>query len=109
MHDVLDEIYADMLHLNKEMQLGMDCSTYKDTFEERFQLQTLVLHQSMCILKAGFSSLRDCWVKYKEKVPMSDSNQIDETACNLKLWFTELKGFIHQKGVEKLVKGELCM
>ena len=36
---------------------------------------------------AGLSSLRDGWVKYKQKVPdMSDSNQNLETKCNSKLY-----------------------
>ena len=47
-----------------------------NTFAKTFQLQLSVLHQSMCILKAGPSSLSDDWAKYKEKVPaVSDSNQ----------------------------------
>lgn len=41
----------------------------KDTFTERFQLQLLVLHQSMCISKAGPSSLRHVMTKHKDKVP----------------------------------------
>ena len=51
-----------------------------------------VLHQSMCILKAGLSSLSDGWAKYKEKVPyVSDPNQNVEKTINSKLKFTELK------------------
>ena len=35
-----------------------------------------VLHQSMCIFKAGLSNSHDGWVKYREKVPdVSDPNQ----------------------------------
>ena len=32
-----------------------------------FQLQLSVLHQSMCIFKAGLSSLSDDWAKYIKK------------------------------------------
>ena len=61
----------------------------KDTFAESLQLQMSVLHQSMCMFKAGLSSSYDGWVKYKEKVPdMSDPNQNVETTCNSKLEFT---------------------
>ena len=61
----------------------------KDIFAESLQLQMPVLHQSMCIFKAGLSCLCDCWAKYKEKVPdVSDPNQNVETTCNSKLKFT---------------------
>ena len=64
---------------------GNGLSNIKDTFAESLQLQMSVLHQSMCIFKAGLSSSYDCWAKYKEKVPdMSDSNQNVETTCNSK-------------------------
>ena len=57
-----------------------------DTFAKSFQLLLSVLHQSMCIFKAGLSSLSDDWAKYIKKVPdVSDSNQIIETTCNSKL------------------------
>ena len=70
----------------------------KDKFAEIFQLQISVLHQSMCIFKAGLSSLSDGWTKCKEKVPdVSDSNQNIEAICNSKLKITELKRFIHQR------------
>ena len=47
-----------------------------------------VLHQSMCIFKAGLSSSYDGWAKYKEKVPdVSDPSQIVETTYNSKLMF----------------------
>ena len=66
----------------------------EDTFAESFQLQISVLHQSVCIFKAGLSSLSDDWAKYKQKVPdMSDSNQNLETTSNSKLKFGELKEF----------------
>ena len=77
-----------------------ELSNIKDTFTESFQQQIPVLHQSICIFKTGLSSVSDEWVKYKEKV---------RDVCNSKLRFTELKGFIHQKGAEKLVRGELCI
>ena len=51
-------------------------SNIMHTFAKRFQLQISVLHQSMCIFKAGLPSLSDGWAKYKEKVPdVPDSNQ----------------------------------
>ena len=64
-------------------------SNIKNTFAESLQLQMSVLHQSMCMFKAGLSSSYDGWVKYKEKVPdVSDPNQNVETTCNSKLKFT---------------------
>ena len=70
---------------------GNGLSNIDDTFAESFQLQISVLHQSLCIFKAGLSSLSDGWAKYKQKVPdMSDSNQTLETICNSKLKFAEL-------------------
>ena len=64
-------------------------SKVKDTFAESLQLQMSVLHQSLCIFKAGLSSSYDGWVKYKEKVSnVSDPNQNAETTCNSKLKFT---------------------
>ena len=66
----------------------------EDTFSESFQLQISVLHQSLCVFKAGLSNLSDGWAKYKQKVPdMLDSNQILKTTCNSKLKFAELKDF----------------
>ena len=60
-------------------------SNIKDTFTESLKLQMSVLHQRMCIFKAGLSSSYDCWVKYNEKVPdVSDLNQNVETTCNSK-------------------------
>ena len=38
---------------------GNGLSNIKDTFSESLQLQILVLHQSMCIVKAGVSSSYD--------------------------------------------------
>ena len=71
---------------------GNGFSNIEDTFAESFQLQISVLHQSMCISKAGLSSLNDGWAKYKQKVTdMSDSNQNFETTCNSKPKFPELK------------------
>ena len=73
---------------------GNGLSNTEDSFAESFQLQISVLHQSLCIFKAGLSSLRDDWAKYKQKVPdISDSNQSLETKCNSKLKFAELKDF----------------
>ena len=69
---------------------GNGLSNTKDTFAQSLQLQISVLHQSMCILKAGLSrSSYDGWAKYKEKVSdVSDPNQNGETTCNSKLKFT---------------------
>ena len=39
---------------------GNELSNAKDTFAESFQLQISVLHQSLCIFKAGLSSSYDC-------------------------------------------------
>ena len=64
-------------------------SNIKDIFAESFQLQISVLHQSICIFKAGLSSSYDGCAKYKEKVPdVPDSNQNVETTCISKLKFT---------------------
>ena len=68
---------------------GNGLSNIKDTFAESLQLQMSVLHQSMCIFKAGFSSSYDGWAKCKEKVPdVSDPNQNVETRSHSKLKFT---------------------
>ena len=48
---------------------GNGLSNIEDTFAESFQLQISVLHQSLCIFKAGLSSLSDAWEKYKKNVP----------------------------------------
>ena len=67
---------------------GNGFSNIKDTFAERLQLQMSVLHQSMCIFKAGLSGSYDGWAKYKETVPeVSDPNQNVEITCNSKLRF----------------------
>ena len=68
---------------------GNGLSNIKDTFAESLQLQMSVLHQSMCIFKAGLSSSYDGWAKYKEKVPdVSDLNENVEIKCNSKLKLT---------------------
>ena len=68
---------------------GNGLSNIKDTFAESLKLQISVLHQSMCIFKAGLSSSYDCWAKYKEKVSnVSDPSQNVETTCHSKLNFT---------------------
>ena len=54
---------------------GNGLSNIKDTFAESVQLQVLVLHQSMCIFKAGLTRLNDDWAKYKEKVPFASKSQ----------------------------------
>ena len=84
----------------------MDSLTSRILFAESFQQQISVLHQSMCIFKAGASSLSDGWAKYREKVPdVLDSNQNIETICNSKLKFAELKDLFikrEQKNLSKL-------
>ena len=68
---------------------GNGLSNIKDTFPESVQLQMSVLHQIMCIFKAGLSSSDGCWAKYKPKIlDVSDPNQNVETICNSKLKFT---------------------
>ena len=60
-----------------------------DIFAESLQLQMSVVHQSMCISKAGLSSSYNGWSKYKEKLPdVPGPNQNVETKCNSKLIFT---------------------
>ena len=81
---------------------GNGLSNIKDALAESFQLQVPVLHQSMCIFKAGLSSVSDDWVKYKEKVPdVTDSNKNLETTCNSKLKFRELEN-LFIKRVQKI-------
>ena len=59
---------------------GNRLSNIKHTFAESLQPQISVLHQSMCIFKAGLSSSNDGWAKYKERVlGVSDHNQNCET------------------------------
>ena len=61
-----------------------------DTIAECLQPQMSVLHQSMCIFKAGPSGSYDGWAKYKEKVPdVSDPNQNLESICNSNSSFCE--------------------
>ena len=68
---------------------GNRLSNIKDTFVESLQLQMSVLHQTMCIFKAGLSSLSDGWAKYEEKVrDKSDPKKNVEITCNSKLKFT---------------------
>ena len=70
---------------------GNGLSNIEDTFAESFQLQMSVLHQSLCIFKAGLSSLSDGWANYKQKLPdMSDSNQNLETTCSSKFQFLKI-------------------
>ena len=77
---------------------GNGLSNIKSTFAESFKLQMSLLHQGMCIYKAGISILSDDWSKYKEKVPdMSGLNQNIETTCNSKFKFTEIKDLLIKK------------
>ena len=68
----------------------------------------LVLHQSMCIFKAGLSS----------QVHMMAGQNVKSTWCirsqskcgnNMEFQTQVYIRFIHQKGAEKLVKDELCV
>ena len=62
----------------------------------------------MCISKAGFSSLRNVWAKYKDKATdVSDTDQNIGTSSKYRLKVTELKDLCN-KDAEKLVKEE-CM
>ena len=55
---------------------GNGSSNIIDTSKERLQLQMPILHQSMCISKAGLSSLRHFREEYKDMVPdVSDFTQ----------------------------------
>ena len=75
--------------------------------QQWFFSEISVLDQSICIFKAGLSSLSDDWERYKEKVPgVSDFNQNVEIPWISNLTYTEIKRFIHEKRAEKLVKGE---
>ena len=61
-------------------------SNIKDNFAESFQLQISVLHQSICIFKAGLLSSCDGCAKYKEKVhDVPDSNP-NTSLPNLKIY-----------------------
>ena len=54
-----DDLRANLDETNAYIQrhgTGNGLSNIKDTFAESLQLQMSVLHQSMCILKAGLSS-----------------------------------------------------
>ena len=56
-------------------------SNIKDPLTERFEVQILVLHQSMCMCKADSSSLRHVW----------DSHSNIGTSCNSKLKLPKFK------------------
>ena len=61
---------------------GNGLSNIEDTFAESLQLQMSVLHQSMCIFKAGLSSLYGDWTKYKENVMGWPCREYIKTAKN---------------------------
>ena len=68
----------------------MDPSNMKDTFTQRFQLQTPALHQRTS--KDGFSSSSQDGTKHKDKAAdVSDSNKNIGTSYNSKHKLTELK------------------
>ena len=60
----LDERNAEWFNLQRD-RTGNGLPNVKDTFAESLQLLMSVLHQSMCIFKAGLSSSYDGWVKHK--------------------------------------------
>ena len=68
---------------------GNGPSNIKDTFAESLQKQMSVLHQSMCIFKAGLSSQVHMMAEQNvKKIPyVSDPNQNVETTWNSKLKF----------------------
>ena len=73
---------------------GNGLSNINNTFAGSLQLQISVLHQTMCIFKAGLSCLMDDWGKYTEKVPdVSNSNQNVEITYNSKTKFIELEDY----------------
>ena len=73
-------------------ETGNGSSNIKDLLTETFQLQIPVLLQSKCISKAGFSSLRQVWAEYKDKVPdVSDSDRNIGISCNSKVKLPNLK------------------
>ena len=66
------------------------------------------MHQSICTSKAGLTSLRHVWAKYKDEVSdVSGSDQNIEASSNSKLKLTEGKDLPFKK-TEILVKDE-CM
>ena len=67
---------------------GNGFSNTKDTFAESLLVQMSVLHQSMCIFKAGLSSHVHMMAaqNIEEKLPnVSDPNQNCEATCNSNL------------------------
>ena len=66
----------------------------------------LVLHQSICISKAGFSSLKQVQAEYNDKIPdVSDSHRNIGTPYNAKLK-TPIFNDLCIKSVERLLKDE---
>ena len=81
---------------------GNGLPNIKDAFAESFELQLSVLYQSICIFKAGLSSLSDDWAKYKEKVPdVSDSNHMLKQDAIPISSLTELKDLVIKR-VQKI-------
>ena len=64
------------------MELQNGSSNIKDSSTEGFQLQMAVLHQSICISKAGHSSLKHVRAEIKDKKP--DVSDFDR---NVGVWF----------------------
>ena len=88
---------------------GNGLPNIKDAFAESFELQLSVLYQSICIFKAGLSSLSDDWAKYKEKLPdVSDSNHVLKQDAISISSLQDLKIY-SSKECRKLAKDELCV
>ena len=80
LHDILDKIEADILQLQRN-RTENGSSNIKDPSTERPQLQMAVLHQSMCISKAGLSILRYIQAEYKDKKPDANSSYQNLKIC----------------------------
>ena len=78
----------------------------KDSSTERFQLQMVVLHQTMGISKTGHSSLRHVWKEYKDKTPdVLHFHRNIGVSCNSKLSLPKYKDLCI-KSTEKVLKDE---
>ena len=72
------------------MQLEMDRTISR--ILQQIQLQIPILDESMCIIKAGLSSLRYVREEYKDKVPdVSDFHRNIGTSCNSKFNLPKFK------------------
>ena len=78
----LEETNTISFNLQRD-RTGNRLSNIKDTFAESLQLHMSVLHQSICIFKAGLSSLN-----ITKKYLMQAPNRNVKTTCNSKHRFT---------------------